>query len=117
MTEITLSTPIRRNSADINTDDIFQVKTGLHKIGHYKEPSYGITPYPDEQLFKSIQSFQKENDLRIDGIMNPNGETINTLNKKLIKTSAKSPTIWCTICGGPHGGSKGEICPQCDSKT
>jgi rubrerythrin len=29
----------------------------------------------------------------------------------------KSPTFWCTVCGAPHGGSMGDLCPSCHIKS
>ena len=102
----------------MDLDDVYKVKGGLNKAGHYKVPDYGLTKYPDEHLFNGIKSFQKEENIKIDGVMKPNGETIHALNRRLGSDNpgVKSPTMWCPKCGGPHGGSKGDLCPDCTSK-
>ena len=98
-------------------DDVYNVKSALNTLGYYKKPEYGITPYPDEKMFNAIKSFQKDEDLKVDGVMKPNGETIEALNKRISDDpGVRSPTIWCPKCGGPHGGSKGDLCPDCTDK-
>jgi len=66
-------------------------------------------------MFSAIEKFQKDRKIKVDGIVNPKGETEKAINEEL-KVSARSPIVRCTVCGGPHGGSKGDLCPQCDSK-
>ena len=113
--KIQIQKPVRANDSSVQEQDIFNVKTALNGLGYYDEPKYGFTVYPDRQMFDSIKSFQGDNDLKVDGVMNPDGETIQEMNKQL-KISARTPRSWCTVCGGPHGGSKGDVCPDCDSK-
>lgn len=115
MKSIKLSNPIRRNSADTNFQDVLNIKNALKHIGYYETPKYGITEYPDERMYSSIEQFQKEKKLKVDGIANPGGETEQAINEEL-KVSARSPIVRCTVCGGPHGGSKGDVCPSCDAK-
>ncbi|MCP4395673.1 MAG: peptidoglycan-binding protein, partial [Alphaproteobacteria bacterium] len=59
----------------VDENDIKPVKKALSEMGHYKPPEWGITEIPDQDMFKGIKSFQKENNLRVDGIMKPGGET------------------------------------------
>ena len=113
--KIQIEKPIRANDSSIKEKDVFVIKTALNSLGYYDEPDYGMTVYPDRQMFDSIKSFQKDNKLQIDGVINPGGETIGKINDRF-ETSARTPTSWCTTCGAPHGGSKGDICPECDSK-
>ncbi|MDY0028689.1 MAG: peptidoglycan-binding domain-containing protein [Pseudobdellovibrionaceae bacterium] len=112
---IKLSNSIRRNNADMNFQDILNMKNALHHIGYYDVPDYGITEYPDNKLYSSLEKFQKDRKLTVDGVANPGGETEKAINEEL-KITAKSPIIRCTVCGGPHGGSKGDVCPDCDAK-
>ena len=28
----------------------------------------------------------------------------------------RSPTFWCIRCGAPHGGLRGDLCPDCYHK-
>lgn len=110
---------IRQDSSKSRTDDILKVKQALSETGHYELPEYGLTPYPDKAMYKAIREFQKDKDLKVDGIIKPQGETINALNSENseITEPSKSPTYWCTVCGAPHGGSKGDMCPSCDAKS
>ena len=52
-------------------------------MGYYKVPEWGMTKFTDNQMFDGIRKFQKDNGLKIDGIMKPEGETENTINKKI----------------------------------
>ena len=116
---ILLKQPLRKDSP-ANTDDVLKVKTALIKTGYYSIPDYGLTPYPDKALFDAIKSYQKDVDLKVDGIINPHGETITLLSKEAEEEESpgvRSPTIRCPQCGGPHGGSKGDLCPDCDAKN
>ncbi len=115
MKSIKLSNPIRRNGSDTNFEDVVNIKKVLRQIGYYETPTYGITEFPDERMYSALERFQREKNLKIDGVVIPGGETEDALNKEL-KVSAKSPIIRCTVCGGPHGGSKGDLCPSCDAK-
>ncbi|WP_139135030.1 peptidoglycan-binding domain-containing protein, partial [Magnetovibrio blakemorei] len=72
-----LKRPLKRNvNADLN--DVFKVKTALSDLGHYEVPDWGITEYPDNGLFQGIKSLQRDHGLKVDGIMNPGGETEQT---------------------------------------
>ena len=77
-----LNRPLKRDAnADLN--DVFKVKTVLSDLGHYNVPDWGVTQYPDDGLFKGIKSFQQDHGLKVDGIMNPGGETEQTLSSVL----------------------------------
>lgn len=109
---------IRQDSGQTDLDDILKIKKALAKTGHYEAPEYGLTPYPDKKLFGAIKKFQKDNKLKIDGVINPDGETINALKDTLPDDlPSKSPIMRCPKCGAPHGGSKGSLCPDCDAKS
>lgn len=107
----------RNSSADLA--DVYAIKKALVRTGHYQIPSYGLTPYPDESLFRAIEIFQKDKGLKVDGVIKPLGKTISSINEELEEEDigVRSPPSWCPQCGGPHGGSKGDLCPDCDSKT
>ncbi len=115
---IRTSKTIGRNYV-VHENDVKVIKEALRSVGYYKVPEYGMTPYPDEKMFDSIRTFQKDNDLKVDGIVHPDGETLDALNREIYgdDPAVKSPTIWCPKCGGSHGGSKGDLCPDCDVKT
>lgn len=87
-----LKRPLKRDAnADLN--DVFKVKSALNDLGHYEAPDWGVTPYPDNELFKGIKSFQRTHGLKIDGIMNPGGETQQTLSGVVQSTLAKSDKL------------------------
>lgn len=102
---------------NVELDDIKTLKNALRNLGYYKVLDYGMTPYPDEKLFSGIRSFQKDNKLKIDGLIKPDGETLIAINKKLSSElpGVKGPTFWCA-CGAPHGGVYEDICPDCFRK-
>ncbi len=120
---IKIKNTLRQDNANMEAEDVLKVKTALAKTGHYEIPDYGITKYPDKRMFDAIKNFQDENDLKKDGVITPEGPTLQALNR--YKTNlpeddlpgVRSPSITCTVCGGPHGGSKGDLCPSCDAKS
>jgi len=116
--------------------DILTVKNKLSKMGFYELPEYGLTPYADKKLYDAIKSFQQANEIKASGIIRPGDKTdkaLNTNSSARFNNEAfddadfgdegeespdnKGPILRCIICGGPHGGSKGSICPPCDSKS
>ncbi len=90
-----LNRPLDINSpADL--DDVLDVKTYLNKRGFYDIPNYGITPYPDDELFNGIRKYQSSRGLKVDGIMNVDGETQESMRierEVLPPPEIKEPTI------------------------
>lgn len=39
----------------VDPDDTRRTKETLRELGYYETPSYGITPYPDEPMFRGIE--------------------------------------------------------------
>jgi len=70
-------------SANAHPDDVVKTKTALQNVGAYTPPNHGITDIPDSAMIKGVETFQKRNGLRVDGVMKPNGPTAATLNKQL----------------------------------
>ncbi|MAN79478.1 MAG: hypothetical protein CMM77_08150 [Rhodospirillaceae bacterium] len=93
-------------SASADEDDVLAVKTALNRIGYYDDPGWGISSYPDRNLFDAIQKFQTDFGLTSDRVMKPGGPTEKEL-------AARSPIYRCVRCGGPHGGVYGPICHKC----
>lgn len=91
-------------------DDMYRVKSLFQNMGLYNQDI--VSPYFDSELQSAIKKFQFDNDLVVDGQMMPDGET----EKALVSAMVRSPIIRCPICGGPHGGSQGDICPDCTVK-
>gem|GEM_PF-2108396 len=77
-----LKSEVASNSS-VDLVDSLRVKQGLNKLGYLQEPKFGITRYPNQQMFDAIQDFQKGKGLKIDGVMKPGGETEQTLSKIL----------------------------------
>lgn len=61
-------------------EDMIPLKTYLKKFGAYDTPSYGMTWYPDNELFEGIKTYQRKNNLTVDGTMKREGETICSVN-------------------------------------
>ena len=76
-----------RVAADSATelDDSATIKMALTALGDYDDSETGLSPYTDDQLFKSIRSFQEKNDLKVDGVINRDGPTQAKMNEKLAK--------------------------------
>jgi len=70
-------------SANVDLEDVLKIKSTLSGLGHYKIPKWGITPYPDQDLFRAVEDFQKKNNLKVDGVLNPGGPTEKKINKTL----------------------------------
>lgn len=97
-------------AARVDENDTLQTKSALGELGYYSTPGYGMTPYPDEPMFDGIKKYQRDNKLRVDGVMKPRGETEQAIDRHL----ASSPTFRCQRCGAPHGGVHSpRICWQC----
>ncbi|NMM45222.1 hypothetical protein HH303_12080 [Rhodospirillaceae bacterium KN72] len=113
-----MATPYRLKKAIgssyvVDPDDVWSLKSRLKTSGHYVVPGYGMTPYPDNELFRSIANFQRQTGLKADGVIKPDGET----ERALLAQDISTPTFWCKICGGPHAGINSlEVCHWCWEK-
>lgn len=74
---------------NVDLDDMIQVKSGLRALGFGDEKTE-ISPYPETSSFDAIKNFQKRENLRVDGIMKPNGPTVTAMNDKLSVSDALS---------------------------
>jgi len=36
----------------VDPDDVIRTKVRLQVLGHYEDPDYGLTPYPDDAMFE-----------------------------------------------------------------
>ena len=98
------------NNMKSKSDDVLLVRRTLAALG-YQEPNTNYE-YIDSRLDQNIREFQRQNGLRIDGLIRPSGET-----EAALMAATKSLTFWCPKCGAPHGGSKGPLCPDCHKKS
>lgn len=87
-------------SDDTDPDDIWATKQNLQMNGFYAEPKHGMTEYPDERLIDSIKQFQQTKNLRIDGVIKPDGET----ERALLNSDRVAYMTRCRHCGVLHGG-------------
>ena len=71
------------SSWNVDEDDVVKTKSALKKTGDYKAPDWGVTGYPDQDMFDGLKSFQKREGLEVDGVMKPGGPTEKQLRKKL----------------------------------
>lgn len=76
-----LKKEISETTADIDADDVLSVKRTLEDLGHYDRPEWGLTKFGDNRMFDGIRNFQKEKNLKVDGIMKPGRETENKINE------------------------------------
>lgn len=112
--------------SDAKEEDVLVTKKALKKLGYYKTPSYGLTAYPDNELFSAISAFQKDQGIAPNGKMKKGDKTsqllstfVDTYDEEDIEgeTPDNSPIFRCTQCGAPHGGSMGDLCPSCTAKA
>jgi len=86
-----LNQTLASNSA-ADPDYTLNTKRALGSLGYYEAPSFGMTEYPDEELFNGIKTFQKDNGLTKDGVIKPAGETATQLDKTLAaRRTANNP--------------------------
>ncbi len=62
-------------SSNMQPDDVLKTKSALAQTGDYNVPDFCITDIPDMGMIEGLKSFQKNNGLKIDGVMKPNGPT------------------------------------------
>jgi len=69
--------------------DVFNTKTALNTLGHFKPPKHGLTRFPDQPMIDGVKSFQRANELRVDGVMKPGGPTAERVDQRLAEKQAK----------------------------
>ena len=95
---------------EVDPDDVWVVKQALRRNGIYAEPSHGMTPYPDSNLFDAIKQFQSQNGLRADGVVKAGGKTELQMRPLLLAVA----THKCVYCGVWRGGVYSpRVCWQC----
>ncbi len=107
-----LSKRLSRNSA-VDPFDVQQAKKALNRLGYYRPPEkLGITGIPDMALFDALTAFQRNHDLKPDGIIRPGGET----EKILTREAAVTPEgfyRWRTVgddrVRGSHAALDGDL--------
>lgn len=66
-----------------NPSDTFEVKKSLNQLGYYKPPLGEFTKFTETGMYDGIKKFQQDNNLSVDGRINPDGETIKKMNELL----------------------------------
>ena len=84
-------------NAHADPQDVVAAKLILRGLGHYEAPDWGISEYPDRNLFDAIKDFQAQNELRVDGIINSDGETVQALAQRLQAMGRNGDTILAHI--------------------
>ena len=71
-------------ASNADTGDIVNAKRALLQLGYYQPPEGGaLGAWVDNQLFEGIRRFQRDNRLKVDGVMRPGGPTEATMNRRL----------------------------------
>lgn len=84
------------NGLDNDPDDIRKTKDKLNQIGYLgEEPDNGFITRDTDT---AIRSFQRDHNLKEDGIMNPGGETERALFQKTAATKAKENHSAMSAC-------------------
>ncbi|MFA6019998.1 MAG: peptidoglycan-binding domain-containing protein [Rhodospirillales bacterium] len=77
---------------NVDLDDSLATKQALNRLGYYTPPqSYGMVPYPERLMFDSLKAFQKDEGLRVDGLMRPGGPTEAQIGYRLAQAEGKTP--------------------------
>jgi hypothetical protein len=91
---IALEKPLDKSKWRNEPDDIRQVAIALSDTGHYQLPPGGKNPLfwmPEDKLFESVQNFQREQGLKVDGVVAPGGPTERRLNTVLGADGEQQP--------------------------
>jgi hypothetical protein len=107
---------------NVDPGDIVNAKQALRDLGYYQPPiGNTIGAWVDNKLFDGIRNFQRDNRLKVDGVMKPGGPTEAALNKSLRATRKEDEpgvaTLRCSHCGAWHGGVYSpNVCADCWGK-
>ncbi len=93
----------RRVSRDTNAEpnDVRALKKALNRLGYYTPPKKsGITKIADAAMLEALKKFQRDQKLKSDGIILPDGETAKAINKALSQQSSDKSVILQWHCAG-----------------
>ena len=69
---------------NVDPGDIVNAKQALRQLGYYQPPiGNQIGAWVDNNLFDGVRKFQRDNRLKVDGVMKPGGPTEKTINQRL----------------------------------
>lgn len=77
-----LSWPIGRSDA-MDKEDIENTKQALDALGLYEPPQLFTERFSTEPMIRGLKTFQRQEGLLPDGVMNPGGPTHDALNRAL----------------------------------
>ncbi|MCW5604883.1 MAG: hypothetical protein KIT18_10100 [Burkholderiales bacterium] len=77
-----LKKPLARGKAP-DLGDVTGIADALADLGAYDKGRHGNPPLVPETLFRSIEDFQKDHGLDVDGVMLPGGPTLGRINTLL----------------------------------
>ncbi|MBI5119764.1 MAG: peptidoglycan-binding protein [Rhodospirillales bacterium] len=78
----------------VDLSDIVPTKRALKQLGYYQPPiGNELGAWVDNNLFDGIRRFQRDNRLRVDGVMKPGGPTETAINRVLSGNSANRGPI------------------------
>ena len=63
------------SNTNVDLDDSMKTKLALRRLGYYKTPSYGLTTYPDTQLFVAVGDLQADKGMRRTAEIRPGDDT------------------------------------------
>lgn len=101
-----LSQPIGPDYA-ANDSDLVVVKRSLNRLGHFPKTNLRLSASHERPLFDGIRAFQSQRGLRVDGGINPDGETATELGKIFSSPSA-NPTPIQSATGSNSAPSESE---------
>lgn len=88
-----LHSSVGGSGTDNHRSDVAKVETFLHRTGHYNPMTEdGPNGWHNPNLDRAIRGFQKENDLKVDGVLKPGGPTISALRASVTHDGAKAQT-------------------------
>lgn len=87
-TPLVLKSPISAQHA-IDPNDVMVTKRSLQRVGHYEPWDSQLNENTDDELFDGIRNFQKERGLKVDGLMQPDGETALEFGRLLAPNTPK----------------------------
>lgn len=77
------------SNAHVDLDDSLNTKEALRRLGYYKTPGYGMTPYPDSRLFEAVSDLQLDQGIRRTGEIRPGDDTEKAIRHALRDQSSK----------------------------
>jgi hypothetical protein len=64
---------------DMEPSDVMRAKSALGRLGHFDIAREKLNGYPGRPLTEGVKSFQREQGLTVDGLMNPDGPSARRL--------------------------------------